>query len=222
MVCLCEPQVPDELDAWGGEYSVFHCPRKLRNHPREYGGVLLLLHVVLMRYRPVRLTEHVPPETVALLFQNGAAFGIVGEVVVVGAYISNYHKVYAAYAAGGKNLFCQLEEYITLQRSMKREVLLLGDLNGYTGCDQGWDGREALYCKQPYVQGVRISKCSADAPVGTTMGRELLKLTRSCELRIVNGLHRGLLAADGVVTRPAGGVAFFGHPRRTLDLLSIT
>ena len=100
LVCLCEPQVPDELDAWGGEYSVFHCPRKLRNHPREYGGVLLLLHVVLMRYRPVRLTEHVPPETVALLFQNGAAFGIVGEVVVVGAYISNYHKVYAAYAAG--------------------------------------------------------------------------------------------------------------------------
>ena len=96
----------------GGEYSVFHCPRKLRNHPREYGGVLLLLHVVLMRYRPVRLTEHVPPETVALLFQNGAAFGIVGEVVVVGAYISNYHKVYAAYAAGGKNLFCQFEEFI--------------------------------------------------------------------------------------------------------------
>ena len=89
MICMCEPKLSEELDAWGGEYSVFHCPRKLRSQSREHGGVLLLLHAVLMRHRPERMTDHVPPETVALLFKNGAAFGIAGEIVVVGAYISN-------------------------------------------------------------------------------------------------------------------------------------
>ena len=120
------------------------------------------------------MTDHVPPETVALLFKNGAAFGIVGEIVAIGAYVTNYDKVYKAYSSGRKNLFRQLEDFILLQRSAKREVLLLGDLNAYTGIDQGWDGGEAQYCEQPYVNGARVSQCSANATVGRTMGRELL------------------------------------------------
>ena len=214
LICMCEPKLSEELDAWGGEYSVFHCPRKLRNQSKEDGGVLLLLHAVLMRYRPERMTDHVPPETVALLFKNGAAFGIAGEIVVIGAYVTNYNKVYKAYSSGGKNLFRQLEEFILLQRSAKREVLLLGDLNAYTGIDQGWDGSEAQYCEQPYVNGARVSQCSANATVGRTMGRELLRLTRSCELRIVNGLKRGQLTADGAVTRLEDGSSVLKPSRR--------
>ena len=71
MICMCEPKLSEELDAWGGEYTALHCPRKLRSQSREHGGVLLLLHAVLMRHRPERMTDHVPPETVALLFENG-------------------------------------------------------------------------------------------------------------------------------------------------------
>ena len=132
----------------------------------------------------------------------------------MGAYISNYNKVYGAYSSGGKNMFRQLEDFILLQRSFKREVLLLGDLNAYTGIDQGWDGSEAQYCEQPYVQGARVSQCSANATVGRTMGRELLRLARTCELRIVNGLKRGQLVADGAVTRPEGGSSVLKPSKR--------
>ena len=126
------------------QYALHHSPRNLRDFdPQQGGGAAILVHDSLDVFHPVRLTAGVPPETVAVKF-DGALFNCERSVVLICAYLipATTPACAALRASLGQTQLAALHAHvITLRRDY--EVVLVGDLNGWTGCGAGWEGEDA-------------------------------------------------------------------------------
>ena len=141
-----EPQMAEEYNRRG--FIIHHEPRRLRNHSALKGGFSIWLRVSAQaHFKPERLTENTPPESVRILSRDGSLFGVKSAVALIGAYVTNDPDVNKSYERKlGRSLIEELSEYIYLQRMIyNREVILLGDLNAYTGKHAGWDGSDAYF-----------------------------------------------------------------------------
>ena len=154
-------------------------------------------------YRPERLTENTPPESVCILFRDGSLFGVKSAVVLIGAYVTNDVNINKAYERKlGRSLIEELSEYIYMQRMIyNREVILMGYLNAYTSQHAGWDGSDA-YFSTDYEEGERRSYCNAER---NARGTELVRLAQLNELRVLNGLELSKFSGDPFITRPSVG-----------------
>ena len=139
-----------------------------------------MVHDALQEFHPVRLHDSVPPETVAVEL-DGALFNCARDVALLCAYLTpaTTPACAALRSALGMTQLEALKAYI-LKLRKDYEVILTGDLDGWTGCDAGWDGEDAAFTDIPYLEGERISECSRT--VGPR-GGELLRLARAAELR---------------------------------------
>ena len=135
-----------------------------------------MVHETLKQFHPVRLDDSVPPETVAIKF-DGALFNCERDVVLLCAYLTPATSPACAALRStlGMTQLDALKVYI-LELRKTYELILTGDLNGWTGCDAGWNGDEAAFTYVPYLEGARISECRRT--VGPR-GRELLGLARA-------------------------------------------
>jgi len=197
-----EPQMAAEYNRRG--FIIHHEPRRLRNHSALKGGFSIWLRVsVQAPFKPERLTENTPPESVCILFRDGSLFGVESAVVLIGACVANDPDVNKSYERKlGRSLIEELSEYIYLQRMIyNREVILLGDLNAYTGKHAGWDGSDA-YFSADYEEGERRSYCCQSR---NARGSELVRLAQLNELRILNGLEISTFSGDPFITRPSIG-----------------
>ena len=197
-----EPQMSADYRVRG--FIVYHEPRRLGNFSANKGGFSVWLKIsVHCDYRPERLTENTPPESVCILFRDGSLFGVKSAVVLIGAYVTNDVNINKAYERKlGRSLIEELSEYIYMQRmNYNREVILMGDLNAYTGQHAGWDGSDA-YFSTDYEEGERRSYCNAER---NARGTELVRLAQLNELRVLNGLELSKFSGDPFITRPSVG-----------------
>ena len=125
------------------QYTVFHSARQLQDfNPLFGGGSAILIHDTLGVYNPVQLCANVPPETVAVRF-DGALFGFAKQGVLVCSYLTpSSSEASTAYRNALRRTQLEaLEAYaVTLRRDF--EVVLVGDVNGWTGCGAEWNGEK--------------------------------------------------------------------------------
>jgi exonuclease III len=183
-------------------YAVYAEPRRI--HVAHGGVALLLRRSFEFVAKPRRLTD-APPETVALEVE-GHIFGLQSPVVMVLSYVTNLglnsHRRYIE--VHGRSLYCLLSDFLLRLRSTGREVLLLGDLNAWTGAEQGWTGAEPGF--SDFVPDIVCRRTDCARPLNTE-GRALLRLCRVGELIILNGLsYRGSggeeISLSPAITRP--------------------
>jgi len=110
------------------------------------------------------------------------------EVVVIGVYLAQPGTKAALtyHAELGQTQLDALHDFVLEQKMRGREILLVGDMNAHTRDGVGWGGVDP--------SGVEISALSCSRNTGcchekyNVLGRGLLNLCSSSEMRILNGL----------------------------------